>query len=260
MILDGSIAAVVTGAASGLGAATCRMLAARGVRVGLLDRDVERGDALAREVGGLFVACDVTDGASLGRALSACAAEHGAPRLAVSCAGIAPAQKLVGRDRETGLPIPHDSELFARVLAVNLMGTFRLFAMAGAAMAMLEPLETGERGVLVATASIAAEDGQVGQVAYAASKAAVAGMMLPAARDLAELGIRAVALMPGLFDTAMLAGLAEEKRAALEARVPFPPRLGDPAEFAAMVAAIAENPMLNGTAIRLDGALRMPPR
>lgn len=260
MILGPDIAAVVTGAASGLGAATARLLAARGVRVGLLDRDAEAGQALADEIGGHFAACDVTDGAAFGRALSACAAEHGPARLAVACAGIAPAQKLVGRDRETGLPIPHDSELFARTLAVNLMGTFRLFALAGAAMAMLEPLETGERGVLVATASIAAEDGQVGQVAYAASKAAVAGMMLPAARDLAGLGIRAVAVMPGLFDTALLATLPAEARAALEARVPFPARLGDPAEFAAMVAAIAENPMLNGTAIRLDGALRMPPR
>lgn len=260
MILGPDTPAVITGAASGLGAATARALAARGVKVGLLDRDAEKGEALAEELDGQFVPCDVTRDAEVARALAACAAEHGPARIAVACAGIAPARKLVARDRETGLPLPHDTELFVRTIEVNLIGTFRLFAMAGAAMATLPPLETGERGVLVATASIAAEDGQIGQVAYGASKAGVAGMMLPAARDLAELGIRCVAIMPGLFDTAMLATLPPDMRAALEARVPFPSRLGAPEEYAALVAHIAENPMLNGTAIRLDGALRMPPR
>jgi NAD(P)-dependent dehydrogenase (short-subunit alcohol dehydrogenase family) len=260
MILGPETPAVVTGGASGLGAATCRHLAARGCKVGILDRDAARGEALAAELDGQFVPCDVTDDAEVARALAACAAEHGPARLAVACAGIAPARRIVGRDRETGLPLPHDTGLFAQVIAVNLVGTFRLFALAGSAMAMLPPLEGGERGVLVATASIAAEDGQVGQTAYAASKAAIAGMMLPAARDLADAGIRAVAIMPGLFDTALLATLPPEVRGQLEARIPFPPRLGEPAEFAALVAHIAENPMLNGTAIRLDGALRMPPR
>jgi len=260
MILGPETPAVITGGASGLGAATARALAGRGVQVGILDRDEVLGEAIAAELDGQFVPCDVTDDASLARALAACAAEHGPARLAVACAGIAPARKLVARDRETGLPLPHDTELFVRVIGVNLIGTFRLFAMAGAAMAQLPPLASGERGVLVATASIAAEEGQIGQTAYAASKAGVAGMMLPAARDLAELGIRCVAVMPGLFETPMLAGVPPELRAALESRVPFPSRLGDPAEFAALVAHIAENPMLNGTAIRLDGALRMPPR
>jgi NAD(P)-dependent dehydrogenase (short-subunit alcohol dehydrogenase family) len=260
MILGADTPAVVTGGASGLGAATCRLLAARGVKVGILDRDTARGEALAAELDGQFVPCDVTDDAEVARALAACEAEHGPARLAVACAGIAPARKIVGRDRATGLPLPHDTGLFTQVVAVNLIGTFRLFALAGSAMANLPPLDTGERGVLVATASIAAEDGQIGQTAYAASKAAIAGMMLPAARDLADSGIRAVAIMPGLFDTALLAGLPPEVRGQLEARIPFPPRLGDPAEFAALVAHIAENPMLNGTAIRLDGALRMPPR
>lgn len=260
MILGPDTPAVITGGASGLGAATARLLASRGVKVGILDRDEVLGEALAQEIDGQFVPADVTDDASLARGLAACAAEHGPARLAVACAGIAPARKLVARDRETGLPLPHDTELFVRVISVNLIGTFRLFAMAGAAMAMLPPLATGERGVLIATASIAAEEGQIGQTAYAASKAGVAGMMLPAARDMAELGIRCVAIMPGLFETPMLAGVPAELRQALEARVPFPSRLGDPQEFAALVAHISENPMLNGTAIRLDGALRMPPR
>jgi NAD(P)-dependent dehydrogenase (short-subunit alcohol dehydrogenase family) len=260
MILGPETPAVVTGGASGLGAATARLLAGRGVKVGILDRDEVLGEAVAAELDGQFVPTDVTDDASLARGLAACAAEHGPARLAVACAGIAPARKLVARDRETGLPLPHDTELFVRVISVNLIGTFRLFAMAGAAMAQLPPLAGGERGVLIATASIAAEDGQIGQGAYAASKAGVAGLMLPAARDMAELGIRCVAIMPGVFETPMLAALPPHLRQALEERVPFPSRLGAPSEFAALVAHIAENPMLNGTAIRLDGALRMPPR
>lgn len=260
MNLGSDTPAVITGAASGLGAASARLLAARGVKVGLLDRDIGKGEALAAELDGQFVPCDVTNDAELARALAACAAEHGPARIALACAGAAPARKLVARDRETGLPLPHETELFVRTVAVNLTGTFRLFAMAGAGMATLPPLAGGERGVLVATASIAAEDGQVGQAAYAASKAGVAGMMLPIARDLADFGIRCCAIMPGSFDTPMLAALPAEMRANLETRVPFPSRLGDPREFAALVVHIAENPMLNGTAIRLDGALRMPPR
>ena len=260
MILGPDTPAVITGAASGLGAAAARLFAAHGVKVGVLDRHAEPGEALAAELDGQFVPCDVTSDADVARALAACAAEHGPARIALACAGVAPARKLVARDRETGLPLPHETELFVHTVAVNLTGTFRLFALAGAAMATLPPLLGGERGVLVATASIAAEDGQIGQAAYAASKAGVVGMILPIARDLAELGIRCCAIMPGLFDTAMLAALPAEMRATLESRVPFPSRLGDPHEFAALVAHIVENPMLNGTAIRLDGALRMPPR
>lgn len=260
MILGPAISAVVTGGASGLGAATSRALAEAGVKVSVLDLDAERGAAVAKDINGHFARCDVTDDASMAEALAAAAAAHGPARIAVACAGVAHARKVVGRDKATGAPLAHDTQSFARVIGVNLIGTFRLFSQAATAMASLAPLDGGERGVMVATASIAAEDGQVGQAAYAASKAGVAGLMLPAARDLAELGIRCVAIMPGVFETPMLATLPDDVRRALEARVPFPTRLGDPAEFAHLVAHIVENPMLNGTAIRLDGALRMPPR
>jgi NAD(P)-dependent dehydrogenase (short-subunit alcohol dehydrogenase family) len=260
MKLGPEIAALVTGGASGLGAATAEALAEAGVRVAVLDLDVERGQALAASIGAHFARCDVTDDASMAEAIASAAAAHGPARLAVACAGVALARKMVGRDRATGAPLAHDSASFARVIAVNLTGTFRLFSLAAAAMVALPKLESGERGVLVATASIAAQDGQIGQAAYAASKAGVAGLVLPAARDLAEQAIRCVAIMPGLFDTPMLAALPEDVRQGLAAGVPFPSRLGNPAEFAQLVIHIAQNQMLNGSAIRLDGALRMPPR
>lgn len=261
MRLDGTMAAVITGGASGLGEATARHLARHGVRVGLLDLDSARGERVAAEIGGRFLRCDVTDEASVAAALEAAAQAHGPARIAVACAGIAPAQRLVRRDRATGRPLPHDPALFERVIAVNLVGTVRLVTHAAAAMAALEPVgEDGERGVIVTAASIAAEDGQIGQTAYAASKAGVAGFTLPAARDLADWGIRIVAVMPGVFETPMVSALPDAVRDSLAADVPFPRRLGRPEEFARLVAEIIGNPMLNGSAIRLDGALRMRPR
>ncbi len=250
------IAAVVTGAASGLGAATARALAARGLRVAVLDRDEAGGARTAAEIGGLFCAVDVTDSASVAAALARAAAVHGPARIAVNCAGIAPAARTLDREGTA-----HDPGLFARVIGVNLIGTFNVATQAAASMAALDPVTPdGERGVIVNTASVAAIEGQIGQIAYSASKGGVAAMTLPMARDLAKSGIRVMAIAPGLFMTPMLAGLPEEVQASLGAQVPFPARLGDPAEYAALVLQIVENPMLNGSLIRLDGAIRMAPR
>jgi NAD(P)-dependent dehydrogenase (short-subunit alcohol dehydrogenase family) len=261
MRLDSTVSAVVTGGASGLGEASVRRLAAAGVRVAVLDLDAARGEAVAAAAGGRFIRCDVADTDSVAGALAEAEAAHGPARVAVACAGIAPAQRLVRRDRATGAPKPHDLALFERAIAVNLLGAVRLATYAAAAMAALDPLgEDQERGVIVLAGSIAAEDGQIGQAAYAASKGGVLGFTLPAARDLAEWGVRVVSIMPGVFRTPMVAGLPEEVQAALGAQVPFPRRLGRPEEFARLVAEIVENPMLNGAALRLDGALRMPPR
>jgi NAD(P)-dependent dehydrogenase (short-subunit alcohol dehydrogenase family) len=248
--------AVVSGGASGLGAAAARALARRGAPVAIVDLDAERGTAVAGEAHGLFCAADVTDPDAVAAALSRAAAAHGPTRIAVACAGIAPASRTVDRDGR-----PHDPGLFARVLAVNLTGTFHLATQAAAAMARLAPLgDDGERGVIALTASIAAFEGQIGQLAYAASKGAVAAMTLPLARDLARSGIRAVAIAPGLFLTPMLEGLPAEAQASLGVQVPFPARLGRPEEFASLVVQIVENAMLNGSVIRLDGAIRMGPR
>jgi NAD(P)-dependent dehydrogenase (short-subunit alcohol dehydrogenase family) len=256
MRLGPAIAAVVTGGGSGLGAATARALGRRGVRVGVLDRDAAAAARVAGEVHGLALAADVTDPEAVAAALARAAAAHGPARLVVTCAGIAPAARTVDREGR-----PHDPALFAQVIAVNLMGTFHVATQAAAAIAGLDPVTPdGERGVIVATASVAAFEGQIGQIAYAASKGAVAAMMLPMARDLAKAGVRVVAIAPGLFLTPMLEGLPAEAQASLGAQVPFPARLGDPAEFAALALAIAENPMLNGATIRLDGAIRMAPR
>ncbi len=248
-------AAIVTGGASGLGEAAARALAARGAKVAVLDVQEARGQEVAAEIGGVFARCDVTDDASVAAALAAAAAAHGPARIAVTCAGIVAGRRVVGRGRA-----PHPMEEFARVVAVNLLGTMRVLSQAAGAMAALDPDADGARGVIVTTASIAAEDGQIGQTAYAASKAGVAGLTLPAARELAAHGIRVVCIMPGVFDTPMMAGLDESVRAAVAATVPFPPRLGDPADFAALVAHAVENSTLNGCAIRLDGALRMAAR
>jgi NAD(P)-dependent dehydrogenase (short-subunit alcohol dehydrogenase family) len=246
----------VTGGASGLGAATARALAARGARVAILDRDTRRGAEVATEIGGTFCEADVADAGSVADALGRAAALHGPARIAVSCAGIGPAARTVDREGR-----PHDPELFARAIGVNLIGTFNVASQAAAAMASLDPVTAdGERGVIVNTASVAAIEGQIGQVAYAASKGGVAAMTLPMARDLAKSGVRVMAVAPGLFLTPMLEGLPAEAQASLGAQVPFPARLGDPAEFAAMVLHIIENAMLNGTLIRLDGAIRMAPR
>jgi NAD(P)-dependent dehydrogenase (short-subunit alcohol dehydrogenase family) len=240
--------ALVAGGASGLGAATARRLAAHGARVTIADLNEDRGTATAEEIGGRFVQTDVTDPAQV---------EAAVPedlRISVCCAGIGHAEKSAGSRG------PHDLEAFARVIRVNLIGTFNVLRLAAAKMLANEPDDQGERGVCVNTASIAAWDGQIGQAAYSASKGGIVGLTLPAARDLAQAGIRVCAIAPGLFDTPLLAGLPEEARTALGRQVPFPPRLGHPDEFAALAAHIAENPMLNGEVIRLDGALRMPPR
>lgn len=249
-------AAIVTGGASGLGAATARALAACGARVTIFDRDPEAGTEIAREIDGLFEPVDVTDLAAVDTALTAAAARHGRARIVVNCAGIASAARCVDREGS-----PHDPEIFARVLAVNLTGTFLVATRAAAGMASLEPLGPDmERGVIVNTASIAAYEGQIGQIAYAASKGGVAAMTLPMARDLAKLGIRVVAIAPGMFMTPMVAGLPMETQEGLGAQVPFPARLGRPEEFAHLALAIVSNPMLNGAILRLDGALRMGPR
>jgi NAD(P)-dependent dehydrogenase (short-subunit alcohol dehydrogenase family) len=249
MDIDG-VNALVAGGASGLGAATARRLAAAGARVTIADLNEERGDATAREIGGAFVRTDVTDPAQVEAAVRAA----GAIRVSVCCAGIGHAEKTAGSRG------PHDLDAFARVIRVNLIGTFNVLRLASAAMLANAPGDDGERGVCVNTASIAAFDGQIGQAAYSASKGGIVGVTLPAARDLAQSGIRVCAIAPGLFDTPLLAGLPEEARTALGAQVPFPARLGQPEEFAALALHIVENPMLNGEVIRLDGALRMPPR
>ncbi|CUA89071.1 NADP-dependent 3-hydroxy acid dehydrogenase YdfG [Chelatococcus sambhunathii] len=261
MKFDASTAAVVTGGASGLGEATGRMLAAAGVKVAILDLNEERGRAVAAEIGGLFVRTDVADEASVDGALAAAKAAHGPARIVVNCAGIAPGKRTVAKKRDTGEFVAHDVASFARTVAINLVGTFTVTAKAAADMASLAPVTPdGGRGVIVCTASVAATDGQIGQAAYAASKAGVMGMTLPVARDLSTLGIRVMTIMPGLFETPMFASVPEDYRKALEASVPFPSRLGKAEEYAALVRAIIENDMLNGSAIRLDGAIRLAPK
>jgi 3-hydroxyacyl-CoA dehydrogenase / 3-hydroxy-2-methylbutyryl-CoA dehydrogenase len=249
MELNG-IAALVAGGASGLGEATARELAARGARVTVADQNDEKGDALAAEIGGAFVQADVTDE---GQVRAAVESVEGL-RLAVSCAGVGWAERTVKRDGPAAL------QPFETVVRVNLIGTFNVLRLAAAAMAANEPDAEGERGAVVMTASIAAYDGQIGQTAYAASKGGVVGLTLPAARDLSRLGIRVCTIAPGLFDTPLLAALPQEARDALGASIPFPPRLGRPDEYAKLACHIAQNTMLNGEVLRLDGALRMPPK
>ncbi|ACA15449.1 short-chain dehydrogenase/reductase SDR [Methylobacterium sp. 4-46] len=248
------IAAVVTGGGSGLGAATGRALAAAGARVALLDLNEEAARAVAEETGGLALACDVSDAGSAEEAVSRAAAAHGPARILVNCAGVATAGRIVGRAG------PLDLRAFARVVEINLIGTFNLMRLVAAGALPLDPLEGGERAVIVSTASVAAFEGQVGQAAYASSKAGVVGLTLPAAREFAPAGIRVCAIAPGLFETPMMKGLPQEVQDSLGAAVPFPPRLGRPEEYARLVLAIIDNPMLNGEVIRLDGALRMQAR
>jgi NAD(P)-dependent dehydrogenase (short-subunit alcohol dehydrogenase family) len=254
-------AAIVTGGASGLGEATARRLAADGARVAIFDMNAERGQSVAAEIEGLYCQADVTDEASVDAALAAARAAHGQERILVNCAGIALGQKTAGRNRKSGEIEPHPLSSFSRVIAVNLIGTFHMIAKCAAGMIASDPVTPdGGRGVIVNTASIAATDGQVGQVAYAASKGGVASLTLPVARDLARDGIRCVTILPGLFATPMVDGLPEDVRQALGDSIPFPSRLGSPAEYASLVAHIVDNDMLNGETIRLDGALRMAPR
>ena len=253
MELNG-IGALVAGGASGLGEATARELAVRGARVAIVDLDEERGPGLADEIGGLFTSADVTDGERVGAAVDEAIEAFGGLRLAVSCAGIGLAERIVGKEG------PAPLAPFETVVGVNLIGTFNVLRLTAGAMARNEPDDEGERGAVVMTASIAAFDGQIGQAAYSASKGGVVGLTLPAARDLARLGIRVCTIAPGLFDTTLLAGLPEEARQALGDQIPFPSRLGRPEEYAQLACQIAENAMLNGEVIRLDGALRMPPK
>ena len=261
MKLDSTFAAVVTGGASGLGEATARRLASHGVRVTLLDLDDVRGQKVAAEIGGLFVKTDVTSEASVTAALVASRAAHGVERIVVNCAGIAPAKRTVSRNRETGAMVAHDLASFAKVINVNMIGSFNVVAQCAAAMAATAPVTAdGGRGVIVMTGSVAAEDGQVGQVAYAASKGGIKSMALPIARDLAGYGIRVCTILPGIFYTPLFDTLTEEFRISLAASVPFPSRLGNPDEYAHLVQHICENDMLNGETIRLDGAIRMAPR
>lgn len=244
---------LVTGGSSGLGAATARRLAAAGANVVILDVNRDQGAQLAREIGAnaIFAAADVTDDAQVTTAVAEGRRRFGALHGAISCAGIAPAERVLGKNG------PHKIETFIHTLQINLIGTFNVIRLAAQAMADNAPDADGERGVIINTASIAAFEGQIGQAAYSASKAGVAGMTLPIARELARLGIRVMAIAPGLFETPMMAGISPELKASLGAQVPFPPRLGRPEEYAALVEHIIENPMLNGEVIRLDGALRM---
>lgn len=261
MKLDASIAAVVTGGASGLGEVTARMLAAQGVRVALFDLQRDRGDAVAREIGGVFCEVDVTSEESAKAGLAKARAAHGVERILVNCAGIAPARRTVSKKRDTGELMAHDLATFAKTVAINLIGTFNLLSQSSVAMAALAPVtEDGLRGIIINTASVAAEDGQIGQAAYGASKAGVLGLTLPVARDLASYGVRVMCIQPGLFHTPMFDQLPEEARRSLGASVPFPSRLGRPEEYAALVKSICENDMLNGTSIRLDGAIRLAPK
>ncbi len=246
--------ALVAGGASGLGAATSKALAAAGAKVTIADLNAERGEALAAEIGGQFVAADVTDPEAVGAAVERAAATEGGLRISVCCAGIGWAERLA---RSRG---PHELEFFSNVVKVNLIGTFNVLRLAAAAMIANEPDAGGERGVCVNTASIAAFDGQIGQVAYAASKGGIVGMTLPAARDVASKGVRVMTIAPGLFDTPLLAALPEAARESLGASIPFPSRLGRPEEYALLVGQIVANPMLNGETIRLDGAIRMAPK
>jgi NAD(P)-dependent dehydrogenase (short-subunit alcohol dehydrogenase family) len=247
-------AAVVTGGASGLGAATARVLAAAGAQVAIFDVNEAEGQAVAGEIGGLFVTCNVADAESAERAVAAAKGAHGAARILVTCAGIAPAAKIVGR---TG-PMPLDA--FRRVIDVNLNGTFNVMRLVAADLQKLPPIDDGERGVVIFTASIAAFDGQIGQPAYSASKAGIVGLTLPAAREFAVFGIRVCTIAPGLFATPLMSGMPLALQDSLGASVPFPSRLGRPEEFAKLVLHIIDNPMLNGEVIRLDGAMRMPPK
>ncbi|HZJ28855.1 MAG TPA: SDR family NAD(P)-dependent oxidoreductase [Solirubrobacterales bacterium] len=255
MKIDG-IGALVTGGASGLGEATTRALVGSGARVVIADLNEEKGEKLAGELGDAaeFVATNATDEDAVAAAVERAAAAPGGLRASICCAGIGWVEKTAGKNG------PHNLEYFTNVVGVNLIGSFNVLRLAAATMNGNEPDEGGERGVCVNTASIAGYDGQIGQVAYAASKGGIIGMTLPAARDLASRGIRVATIAPGTFDTPLLAALPQENRDALGAQIPFPSRLGDPAEFAALAEHIVTNPMINGETIRLDGALRMPPR
>jgi NAD(P)-dependent dehydrogenase (short-subunit alcohol dehydrogenase family) len=247
-------AAIVTGAASGLGAATASDLARAGAQVACLDVNLDAARAVAAKIGGEAVQCDVTDAGQAATALAQARSRHGPARILINCAGVGPAKRIVGRDG----PMPLDE--FARVVNINLIGTFNMMRLVAADMQGLSPLADGERGVIILTASVAAFEGQIGQAAYSASKGGVAALTLPAAREFAQFGVRVNTIAPGIFHTPMLMALSEEARASLAAAVPFPKLLGRPDQFASLVHHIIENVYINGEVIRLDGALRMAPR
>ena len=246
--------AIVTGGASGLGRATAAALVARGARVAILDANAEAATAAAAILGAFAVTCDVRSADSMAAAIARAKERAGPPRICVHCAGVGPAKRILGRQGPMAL------EDFTRVIDINLIGTFNMLRLVAAEMAVLDPLADGERGVIVNTASVAASDGQVGQAAYAASKGAVVSLTLPAARELAQHGIRVLAIAPGIFLTPMLRALPETVQQSLADAIPFPHRLGDPAEFAALALHMVENVMLNGEVVRLDGGIRLAPR
>ena len=248
------LSAIVTGGASGLGAATAQLLHEAGVKVALWDLNAEKGEALAKEIGGVFSTVDVTKEEDVASALAASVDAHGLPSILVNCAGIATGEKTVGKNG------PHRLESFKKVLDINLAGTFNCIRLVSAEMEKLDPQEDGERGVIINTASVAAFEGQMGQAAYSASKAGVAGMTLPIARDLMNIGIRVNTIAPGIFWTPMMAGMDQKVQDALAAMVPFPKRLGKPEEYASLALEICRNTMINGAVFRIDGAIRMQPR
>jgi len=260
MELNSSVAAVVTGGASGLGEATARALAARGVRVAIFDMNEQKGEAVANDIGGVFCKVNVTSDDDVDAGFAKARAAHGQERILINCAGTGNAAKTASRDKATGETKHFPLDAFNMILQINLVGTFRCIAKSAKGMLDLEPLEDGERGAIVNTASVAAVDGQMGQAAYSASKGGIVGMTLPIARDLARSGIRNMTIAPGIFGTPMLFGMPQEVQDALAAGVPFPSRLGTPQDYAKLVQHIFENDMLNGEVIRLDGAIRLAPR
>ena len=261
MKLDSSVSAVVTGAASGLGAATARALAAQGVKVAIFDLNAEAGEALAREIGGVFCEVNVTDDASVDAGFAKARAANGQERVLVNCAGIAPGVKTVGKNRETGAFKAHDMGLFEKAIAINLIGTFRCIAKSAEGMLSLDPVDAqGSRGAIVNTASVAAQEGQIGQAAYSASKGGVHAMTLPIARDLMNDGVRVNTILPGIFETPMMAGMSQQVQDSLAAMVPFPKRLGKAEEYAKLALFLVEHDYMNGESIRLDGAIRLGPK
>jgi NAD(P)-dependent dehydrogenase (short-subunit alcohol dehydrogenase family) len=261
MELDSSISAVITGGSSGLGAATARALASKGVKVALFDLNVEAGEALASDLGGVFCKVDVTSQEACEAGFAKARAINGQERVLINCAGTGNAFKTAGRDKKTGAIKTFPMDKFELIVQINLLGTFRCIALSSAGMMTLDPCdEYGERGAIVNTASIAAQDGQMGQASYAASKAGVVGMTLPIARDLMSEGIRINTIMPGIFDTPLLQSAPDNVKQALASSVPFPKRLGVPPEFAHLAMVMVENAYFNGESVRLDGAIRMAPR
>lgn len=260
MELNSSVAAVVTGGASGLGAATARLLASKGVKVALFDLGSKKGEQLAGEIGGLFCAVDVTADSSVDSGFASARAAHGQERILINCAGTGLAIRTASRDKTTGKTRHFPLKEFDRIIQINLVGTFRCIAKSAEGMLSVDPQSDGDRGAIINTSSVAAEDGQIGQAAYSASKGGVVALTLPVARDLMNDNIRVNTILPGIFDTPLLASAPEPVKAALAASVPYPKRLGRPVEFAQLALAILENGYFNGECVRLDGAIRIPPR